>query len=105
MRSQCTAAATDSCKQQALFPSHYADDEEMMWKDVHFRVVGSDAAPGIPARLAMEVLPPSDTRTAKKIPIFDSFMRMGLVPPFSDFLLEILRAYGWKLLHLTPTPF
>ena len=28
-------------------------------------------------------------------------MRMGLVPPFSDFLLEILRAYDLRLLHLT----
>ena len=27
---------------------------------------------------------------------------MGLVPPFSDFFLEILRAYDLKLLHLTP---
>ena len=29
-------------------------------------------------------------------------MRMGLVPPFSDFLLEIPCAYDLKLLHLTP---
>ena len=27
---------------------------------------------------------------------------MGVVPPFSDFLLEILQAYNLKLLHLTP---
>ena len=29
-------------------------------------------------------------------------MRIGLVPPFSDFFVEILRAYDLKLLHLTP---
>ena len=29
-------------------------------------------------------------------------MLLGVVPPFSDFLMEILRAYELKLLHLTP---
>ena len=55
------------------------------------------------ARAEIEVLPPSETRTATQIPIFDIFMRMGLVPPFSDFFLEVLRAYELKLLHLTPS--
>ena len=40
--------------------------------------------------------------TLTQIPIIDSFTLMGLVPPFSDFFMEILRAYGLKLLHLTP---
>ena len=52
--------------------------------------------------MATVILPPSDSRTATQIPIFDYFMQMGLVPPFSDFFLEILRAYGLKHLHLTP---
>ena len=52
--------------------------------------------------MAIEVLPPVEAREATQIPVFDTFMRMGLVPPFSDFLLEILRAYDLKLLHLTP---
>ena len=56
----------------------------------------------VPARASIEVLPPSETREATQIPIFDTFMRMGIVPPFSDFLLEILGAYDLKLLHLTP---
>ena len=38
-----------------------------------------------------------------QIPIFDTFMRMGLVPPFSDFFHEVPRAYELKLLHLTPS--
>ena len=29
-------------------------------------------------------------------------MRMGLVPPFSDFFLAILESFGLKLLNLTP---
>ena len=92
----------DARKQQALFPTCYADDEEIMRKAAHFGVVGSDATSGVPAHAATEVLPPSEIWTAKQIPIFDSFMRMGLVPPFFDFFLEILRAYRLKLLHLTP---
>ena len=70
----------DARKQQALFPSCYADDDEMMRKAAHFGVIGSGAAPGVPARVATEVLPPSETRTAKQIPIFDCFMQMGLIP-------------------------
>ena len=34
--------------------------------------------------------------------MFGVFMRMGLVPPFSDFFLAILESYELKLLNLTP---
>ena len=74
----------------------------MIQKAACLGVIGSVATPGTPARMATEVLPPSDTRTAEQIPIFNYLMQMGLVSPFSDFFLEILRAYGLKLLHLTP---
>ena len=53
------------------------------------------------AREATEFLPPAKVREPTQIPIFDIFVRMGL-PPFSDFFLEILQAYGLRLLHLTP---
>ena len=56
----------------------------------------------MPAREATEVLPPAEVREPTQVPVFDIFVRMGLVPPFSDFLHEILKAYDLKLLHLTP---
>ena len=52
-------------KQQALFPNYYADEDEMMQKAAHYGVIGSGAALGFPARVATEVLLPSETRTAK----------------------------------------
>ena len=52
--------------------------------------------------MVTEVLPPAEAREATQIPVFDTFVQMGLVPPFPDFLLEILRAYDLRLLHLTP---
>ena len=75
----------------------------MMRKAAHLGVIESGAMFDAPARAATEILLPSDTRRAEQIPIFDSFMQMGLVPPFSDFFLEILQAYGLKHLHLTPS--
>ena len=56
----------------------------------------------MPARVATEVLPSAEDREPTQVPVFDIFVRMGLVPPFSNFLLEILRAYELRLLHLTP---
>ena len=52
--------------------------------------------------MATRVFSPSTTREPNRIPIFGVFMRMGLVPPFSDFFLTILESYGLKLLNLTP---
>ena len=66
-------------------------------------VIRSEATPEVPARVATCILPPSATREPHQIPIFAIFMRMGLVPPFSDIFLVILEAYGLKLLHLTPS--
>ena len=91
----------DTRWRQALFPSIYAADHEKL-KATRFGAVASKARDDAPARAATMVLPPSETRTATQIPIFDTFVRMGLVPPFSDFFLEILRVYDLKLLHLTP---
>ena len=59
--------------------------------------------PDAPARLATHIFPPSAAREPNQIPIFGIFMRMGLVPPFSDFFLAILEAYGLKLMNLTPS--
>ena len=101
-RSARNAERAELKKQKALFPSYFAGDAEMMRKAGHFGVMESAGADGVPARKASEVFPPSATRTPKQIPIFDSFMLMGLVPPFSDFFMEILRAYQLKLLHLMP---
>ena len=56
----------------------------------------------MPPRMATEVLPRAEDREPTQVPVFVIFVRMGLVAPFSDFLLEILRAYDLKLLHLTP---
>ena len=65
-------------------------------------VIGSEATPAAPAQVATCVFPPSATRELNLIPIFGVFMRMGLVPPFSDFFLAILESYRLKLLNLTP---
>ena len=92
----------DTCKRHALFPSIYAGAAEKL-QAARFGAVGSKATADAPAHVATEVLPPSETRTTKQIPIFDIFMRMGLVPPFSDFFLEVLRTYELTLLHLTPS--
>ena len=66
--------------------------------------MASQARGDTPAREATKVLPPAEHREPRQVPIFDIFVRMGVVPPFSDFLLEILQAYGLRLLHLTPGP-
>ena len=65
-------------------------------------VVESKATPEAPARVATCVFPPSAVREPNRIPIFGVFMRMGLVPPFSDFFLAILESYGLNPLNLTP---
>ena len=101
-RSARNAKRAELKKQKALFPSCFAGDAEMMRKAGHFGVMESVGADGAPAWKASEIFPPSATRTPTQIPIFDSFMLMGLVPPFSDFFMEILHAYKLKLLHLTP---
>ena len=56
----------------------------------------------MPTREATKVLPPAEDREPTQVPVFDIFVRMGLRPPFLDFLLKILRVYGLRLLHLTP---
>ena len=91
----------DMRRRQALFPSIYAGATEKL-QAVRFGAVVSKATADTTARVPIEVVLPSETRTTTQIPIFDTFMRMGLVPPFSDFFLEILRAYELKLLHLNP---
>ena len=101
-RSARNAKRAELKKQTALFPSCFTGDAEMMRKAEHFGVMESAGADGVPARKASEIFPPSGTRTPTQIPIFDSFMLMGLVPPFSDFFMDILRTYKLKLLHLTP---
>ena len=68
---------------QALFPSIYTGATEKL-QAARFGAVASRATADAPARVPTEVLPPLETRTAMQIPIFDTFMRTGLVPPFSD---------------------
>ena len=68
----------------------------MMRKATHLGVMASAGIGDAPGREASVILEPLPTQ----IPIFDSFMLMGLIPPFSD--LEVLHAYGLQLLHLTP---
>ena len=65
-------------------------------------VAGSEATSDAPTRVATRVFPPSAAREANRIPIFGVFMRMGLVPPFSDFFLVVLESFGLKLLNLMP---
>ena len=87
--------------QVALFPSTWVG-EKYIRLAATLGVAGSEAAPGVPARTATRVFPPSATREANRIPIFRVFMRMGLVPPFSDFFIAVLESFGLKLLNLTP---
>ena len=100
-RSERAAETADMRRQTALFPSIYASDHTLL-KKARFGAVASHVRGDMPAREATEVLPPAEVREPTQIPIFDIFVMMGLVPPFSDFLLEILQAYGLRLLHLTP---
>ena len=65
-------------------------------------VMASTGIDGAPGRAATVILEPSETRPPMQIPIFISFMVMGLFQPFSDFVMEILRTYRLRLLHLTP---
>ena len=100
-RSERATETADMCHQTALFLSIYASNHAMLMK-ARFGAVASQARGDMPARVATEVLPPAEDREPTQIPVFDIFVWMGLVPPFSDFLLEILRAYDLRLLHLTP---
>ena len=90
-------------RQVDVFPSCFADGARMQ-QVASLGVIGSEAMPKAPARVATRILPPSAAREPHQVPIFTIFMRMGLVPPFSDFFQAILEAYELKLLHLTPTP-
>ena len=78
-RSERTAATTDMRRPQALFPSIYADAQEKL-QAARFGAVASKATADAPARATTEVLPPLEIRTATQILIFDTFIRMGLVP-------------------------
>ena len=78
------------------------DGEEQMQLAATLGVTKSEATPDVPARVATRVFPPSVVREPNQIPIFGVFMRMGLVPPFSDFFLAVLESFGLKLLNLTP---
>ena len=88
-RSERAAETTDMRHQTALFPSIYASDPVMLMK-ARFGAVASQARADMPARVATEVLPPAEDREPTQVPVFDIFVRMGLVPPFSDFPLEIM---------------
>ena len=72
-RSERTAATADMRRRQALFPSIYVGTTEKL-QAVRFGAVASKATADTPARVPTEVLPPSETRTATQIPIFDTFM-------------------------------
>ena len=37
-----------------------------------------------------------------KIPIYACFLKIGLVPPFSDFFAEVMKAYGFYLVQIHP---
>ena len=91
-RSECAAETANMRRRTALFSSIYASDHAMLMK-ARFGAVASQARGDIPAHVVTEVLSPVEDREATQVPVFDTFVRMGLVPPFSDFLLEILRAY------------
>ena len=75
--SERAVATADMCRRLALFPSIYADDHENLM-NARFGAVASQARVNAPAHAATEVLPPSETREATQIPVFGTFMRMGL---------------------------
>ena len=100
-RSALNASRAELRKKAAPFPSGYIGDERMQLAAT-LGVIESEATPEAPARVATHVFSPSAVREPNWIPIFGVFMRMGLVPPFSDFFLAILESYGLKLLNLTP---
>ena len=100
-RSALNAHRAELRKQVALFPSGY-DGNKQMQLAATLGVIESEATPVAPARVATSVFPPSAAREPNRIPIFGVFMRMGLVPPFSDFFLAVLESFGLKLLNHTP---
>ena len=48
------------------------------------------------------VLMPANNSSGSLYPIFMHTLFTGLVPPFSDFFLAILKEYGLLLAHLSP---
>ena len=81
-RSERAAETADMRRQTALFPRIYASDPALLTK-ARFGAVVSQARGSIPARTVIEVLPLAEAREATQIPVFDTFIRMGLVHPFS----------------------
>ena len=65
-------------------------------------MIGSIAAPGAQARVATESSAAVRRQDGQADPHFRLLHADGARPPFSDFFLEVLRAYGLELLHLTP---
>ena len=76
-----------------MFPSSYTNDAQMMLMAMNLGVMACIGIDGAPGRVATVILEPSETRPPMQIPIFISFMVMGLFQPFFDFVVEILRTY------------
>jgi hypothetical protein len=54
------------------------------------------------AHTAPEVLPGSIKPRLDKYPFFTAYFYYGLVPPFSEFFVEMMYTYGFHLLDFTP---
>ena len=52
--------------------------------------------------LATRALPASAGGGANRFPFFAAYFYCGLCPPFSDFFVDIMYTYGFRLLDFTP---